>query len=161
MLAVLGWRWARIDRTEPGWRSVLRLPRREPARTADTEALLMRTAEHLARTLAEPPGRFQQRWGRARWAVAARRAIPLLACVGVVAAAALVPRLGLAPDAGLRMFIFNLPPLLLVLVFWLPELPRIELPRWPRRLAASAWREPRAGGPGALPHPDSSTPAAG
>jgi hypothetical protein len=45
------------------------------------------------------------------------------------------------------MLIFNEPPLLMVLVFCLRELPSIEIPPWPRRAAAQHWREPSADAP--------------
>jgi hypothetical protein len=47
----------------------------------------------------------------------------------------------------MRMMIFNGPPLLLVVFFCLRELPRIEIPPWPRRSTAPGWRvaKPAAG----------------
>ena len=70
-----------------------------------------------------------------------RRAVPLLVCLLLVAAAASVRKLGLDDDAMLRMIIFNVPPLLMVAVFCLPELPRIEIPPLPKRLVAASWRD--------------------
>jgi hypothetical protein len=38
------------------------------------------------------------------------------------------------------MLVFNAPPILLVVCFSLREMPRIELPRWPRPSPLTAWR---------------------
>jgi protein-S-isoprenylcysteine O-methyltransferase Ste14 len=75
-----------------------------------------------------------------RWAVTARRAVPLLVCLGVIGAALAVPALNLPPDSVLRMLIFNAPPLLLGLFVVLREMPRVELPPRPRRPTAAHWR---------------------
>jgi hypothetical protein len=39
------------------------------------------------------------------------------------------------------MLMFNAPPLLLIVLFCLPEMPRIEFPPLPRRLRAPSWRD--------------------
>jgi hypothetical protein len=57
-----------------------------------------------------------------------------------VAAAALFPSLGLSRESPVWMLIFNAPPLLLALFFSLREMPRITLPRAPRRVRDDAWR---------------------
>lgn len=142
LLAVIGWDWGRIGYMRGAWRGSLKLRRREPERSRDAERKLQRTAEHLARTLAEPPGQYHDRLVRARWEVTFRRAIPLLVCVGLIAASLAVPYLSLSEDSVFRMLIFNAPPLLLALFFSLREIPRIEIPPMPRRLTASAWRRP-------------------
>jgi hypothetical protein len=66
--------------------------------------------------------------------------MPLLACFGLIGAAASVPRLHLAENSGLRMLIFNAPPILMMLFFCLRELPRIEVPPLPRRSRNPRWR---------------------
>lgn len=142
LLAVLGWGWPCLRRTRQGWAGSLRLRGSGAQRSQDAEAKLEQAALHLARTLAEPPQRFHERLAAARWGVVFRRAIPLLGCVGLIAAAAAVPRLALAQDSPIRMLIFNAPPLLLVAFFSLREMPRIEIPPWPRRAVATAWVEP-------------------
>jgi hypothetical protein len=141
LLAVLGWDWGLLRRVRDGWRSTLKLRGREPERSRDAELRLERTVEHLARTLEERPGQFHDRWAAARWRVAFRRALPLLVFFGVIAGAAASSRLHLADDSPIRMLIFNLPPILMMLVFCMRELPRVELPRFPRRSFAAAWRE--------------------
>jgi hypothetical protein len=42
------------------------------------------------------------------------------------------------------MLIFNAPPLLMVAFFCMREMPRIEIPPWPRRSRAPGWRVPAA-----------------
>jgi hypothetical protein len=140
LLAVLGWPWTRLTRVRDGWKCTLRLRGSAAARSRDAEAKLQRTAQHLAQTLAEPPLRFHQRQFKARWGVTLRRATPLLLSVGLFAAAAAVSRIDLATDSVFRMLIFHSPPLLLVALFCMPEMPRIEIPPWPRASAAPGWR---------------------
>ena len=48
-------------------------------------------------------------------------------------------RAALDDFSPLRMMLFNIPTLLLALAFSMQELPRFEIPPWPRRLDASAW----------------------
>ncbi len=144
LLAVLGWPWTRLTRSADGWRSSLRLRGRGLARSADAQAKLQRTVAHLARTLAEPPARFHARLLPARWRVVARRAFPLLFTFGLVAGVAAVPKLQLAPDSVLRMLIFHAPPLLMMLVFCMREMPRIEIPPWPKPLPDTSWRHVQA-----------------
>jgi hypothetical protein len=140
LLAVLGRDWSRLGEAGEGWRSSLRLRGDERARSRDAEAKLVQAATHLARCLEEPPARFHERHVAARWRVYAWRSVPLLACAALVLAAASVPKLNLADNSPWRMLIFNAPPLLLILVFCLRELPRIELPPWPRPATAATWR---------------------
>ncbi len=146
LLAVLGLRWARLDRTGATWRSSLVLRERGAARSAEAQAQLRLAAAHLARTLAEPPAAFHDGRVGARWAVTARRAVPLLAFAGTIGAALAVPALELPPDSVWRMLIFNAPPLMLGLLVVLRELPRVEIPPLPRRPAAASWRS----GPGSV-----------
>jgi hypothetical protein len=140
LLEVLGRGWARLDASRSGWSSHTGLGGRGAARYRDAEARLRRAAAHIARTLSEPPARYAERLRAARWSVAARRSVPLVAVVALVAAAALFPSLGLSRESPVWMLIFNAPPLLLALFFSLREMPRITLPRAPRRVRDDAWR---------------------
>ncbi|MCX7228930.1 MAG: hypothetical protein NTW15_07940 [Burkholderiales bacterium] len=140
LLEVLGRGWARLDAGPSGWTSHTGLGGRGAARYRDAEARLRRAGTHLARTLSEPPARYAERLRAARWSVAARRSVPLVAVVALVAAAALFPSLGLSRESPVWMLIFNAPPLLLALFFSLREMPRITLPRPPRRVRDDAWR---------------------
>lgn len=139
LLAVLGWDWTRLEARADGWRGHLRLRGRGIGRSVHAERRLRRAVDHLARTLAEPPGRFHDRHRLARWGVVLRRAVPLLVSLGLIAAAAAVPRLALADDSVMRMLILNAPPLLLIGFFCVREIPRIEIPPLPRRSTAAGW----------------------
>jgi hypothetical protein len=147
LLSVLGGHWSRLTRRRDGWAASLRLRGSGAERSADAESKLTSAARHLAETLAEEPGRFHPRWRGARWRAAARRGFPLAAIVLMCIAAAAVPQLDLQDDSVLRMLVFQAPPLLLVLFFGLGEMPRIEVPPWPRQLTATAWRKGVAPGP--------------
>ena len=140
LLAVLGWDWAPLSRARELWKSTLRLRGREPQRSLRTQQYFTKAVRHLDKTLGEPPARYHAEHAAARWSAALRRAAPLLICVGLIAAAAAVPRLHPAQDSGLRMLILNAPPLLMSLFFCLREVPRIEIPPLPRPLTAPAWR---------------------
>jgi hypothetical protein len=140
LLAVLGWGWSRLTRGERGWACSLKLRGADPAKSRQAEALLEHCAGHLARTLGEAPAHFHQRFVRARWVVAFRRSIPLLACLALVAGAACIPYLNLPQESVFRMLILNSPPLLMLLIFSMREVPKIEIPPLPRRATAAAWR---------------------
>lgn len=140
LLSVLGWDWSRLRRMPQVWRGHMRVRGREPERSRHAEIQLEAAARHLAQTLSEPPPRFHERWVRARWGVYLRRATPLLVSIGLIGAAAAVPRVHLTENSGLRMLIFNAPPLLMILVFCLRDIPSIEIPPWPRRSTAVAWQ---------------------
>jgi hypothetical protein len=145
LLAVQGASWTRLVPKRGGWVGGVRPRGRGEARSRDTEARLAQMAQHLVRTFSEPPAAFHARHTAARWAVMARRAVPLLVCLMVIMGALAVPYLHLGPDSVFKMLIFNSPPLLLALFFSLRETPRIEIPPWPSRLQAPAWRAPSAG----------------
>jgi hypothetical protein len=140
LFAVLGRAWAPLEREHEGrWRGSLRLRQREPARSRLAEMGWSLGVRHLAATLAEPPRSFHERFAVARWVVALRRSLPLLACIGLIAGAASVPRLHLAESSGWRMLIFNAPPILMMLFFCLRELPRFEIPPVPRASQSGRW----------------------
>jgi hypothetical protein len=141
LIAVLGWDWARLIPDKERWTSKVRVRGREPLRSRRTEVKLETTAAHLARTLAEPPRRYHQQWFAARWGVAFRRAIPLLAGIGLMAGALAVPSLHIPEGSPIRLLIFNSPTILIALAFCLQELPRLEIPPLPRRLSAATWRK--------------------
>jgi hypothetical protein len=140
LLAVLGWRWTRLVRSKDAWRASLRLRGRGSARIKEAEAGLDRAARHLARTLAEPPTHFHQQHVLARWGVFARRGVPLMAIIALIATGVAIPSLNLSQESVVRMLIFNSPPLLMLVVFSMREVPRIEIPPVPRLLDAPGWR---------------------
>jgi hypothetical protein len=139
VLAVLGWDWSPLRPSGDGWRGSLRARGREPARSRGIERRFEQAVLHLAQTLAQPPQRFHERWTRARWRVYFQSGIPLLTCIGLIVAVAVLPRAHLAEHSALRMLIFNAPPLLMGLFFCLREIPRIVIPPLPRRARAAAW----------------------
>lgn len=146
LLAVLGWSWARLIPRQHGWSTRLRLRGEGYKRCRDAERKLELAVHHLARTLAEPPAHFHDQRVGTRWGVVARRTLPLLGSAAMIAAAFGFAKLepDLAPDSVLRMLIFHAPPILLVILFSLNELPRVEIPPLPRRPRGESWRRPRA-----------------
>jgi hypothetical protein len=144
LLAVLGWDWARMRRTRQGWSSKLRLRGREPDRSRQAEARLERTVEHLARTLAEPPGHFHDRWLKARWGVVLRRGIPLLTLIGLIAVVVAIPPVPVAQGLNLWVLLFHAPLVLIAISLSLQESSQVEIPPLPRRSTAATWWLPRA-----------------
>ncbi len=141
LLAVLGWDWGLVQRRKDYWKSSLRFRGREPERSQQAESKLDRMVEHLVQTFTEAPARFHERLSGARWGVVLRRSIPLLISIALIAAAAASANLPLAPDSPIRMMMMNLPGFLMVFVFCMRKMPVIEVPPFPRRLNAPAWRE--------------------
>ena len=141
-LAVLGWDWARLIRQKDGWKSKLRLRGRPDKRTRTAEQALQRAAEHLARTLAEPPARYHERHLKARYGVVLRRAIPLLTPIVLVITVLSLPRFDVEASP-LWWLMYHVPTGLIALSFLLQELPQFEIPPWPRPRTAPSWRVPR------------------
>jgi hypothetical protein len=142
LLAVLGWRWRPLRRHRAGWRSLLRVARREPRRTRDCERRLERAVDHLALTLREPPARFHARFPVARWVCLGRRIAAILVVLGLLAAGPLILWSDLPNDSVWRMLAFNSPPFLLFAVFAMREMPNLRPPGWPRPLPETAWVPP-------------------
>jgi hypothetical protein len=142
LLATLGWDWKVLSRRGTGWTGALRAPSREPARSRRIEVALGRAVAHLARTLAEPPRRFHDRLVRARWGVVFRRMIPLLASFVLIGIAVALAFADIPQDSMIVMMSLNLPPLMLVSLFCMRELPRFEIPPRPRPSNAPSWSPP-------------------
>jgi hypothetical protein len=140
LLQVLGRAWGRLTLLRAGWEATVQIAGAEPRRSADAEAKLGRTLEHIARTLAEPPLQFHQRHRGARWRVGLARAGPLSVGLAVVAVAVGSRALGWGDESVLALLANAAPPLLMAAFFMRREMPRIELPRPPRRLSASHWQ---------------------
>jgi hypothetical protein len=81
--------------------------------------------------------------------------VPLAACIGLILCAAAVPKLHLAENSGLRMLILNSPPILMILIFCLREIPVVEIPPLPRRSDAPSWRVAQPASPSTGRHPES------
>jgi hypothetical protein len=154
VLAVQGWDWARLVPATDGWTSKLRLRGDHLRRSRTAERALEQVADHLTRVLAEPPARYHQRHVWARWGVVFRRLIPTLTAAMLIIAALLLPRLTRQADAGWLMALHYVPIAVLAFSFTLQELPRFELPRWPRRPSIAQWRRGgRQPSPEILGHP--------
>ena len=139
LLATLGWDWKVLRRRGTGFTGALRVPRNEPDRSRRIETALERTVAHLARTLAEPPRRFHERLVRERWTVVLRRMTPLLLSVALIAGGFGLMFVDIPQGSLMQMMILNSPPILLVLVFGMRELPRFEIPPLPRPSTAPSW----------------------
>ena len=139
LLEVLGRAWTRLTAVRTGWQAAVQLRGAEPERSADARDKLIRTVEHLAATLAAPPQHFHQQHRAARWRVGLLRAGPLSIGLVIVAAALSVQRWGGENASVLGLLANVAPPLLMALFFMRREMPRIELPRWPRQPAADSW----------------------
>lgn len=142
LLSVIGWDWSPLEKKKGYFAAKLRVRGGEPRRSAGAEAKLERTARHLARTLGEPPEAYHERHRWARLATVLRRGIPSLTVLGMFGGVALLPRGDYMELSPLRMMVFNAPILLMAIAFSLQEMPRFEIPPWPRRLAPTAWPVP-------------------
>ncbi len=139
LFAVLGWEWRPMRALGKRWRGSVRIAAAEPERTPDVEAKLAQAVRHLANTLRSDPGAFHARWQAARWRVAFQRAIPLLIGLSLLGTAPLIQLFSLEDISLVRMFIFHAPPLLMIGIFAMRELPVIEIPPMPRRLIGHEW----------------------
>jgi len=142
LLAVIGWNWARLVPEPDGWTSRMRLRGSGEARSRKAEAALETAARHLAQTLAEPPARFHDRHLWARWGVVLRRMIPTLTAVGLIAGTVALPRIATNTEPSFWLALHYVPIGILALAFTLQELPRFEIPAWPRRSRARSWLQP-------------------
>jgi len=140
LLSVIGWDWAPLKRVDDGWQSKLRLRRKGAERSRRAEVKLERTVAHLARTLAEPPRRFHERFLAARWFAVVRRTIPVWTCVALIAAAVALPIRIIEENPALRVLLMNAPLFLIALSFTLQEQARLEIPPLPRASPAPSWR---------------------
>lgn len=140
LFEVLGGAWSRLVPLRTGWESSVMLRGEGAARSADAHARLAQTLAHLAAVLSAPPALFHQRFVARRWRIGLARGGPLALGVAVVAVAFAVRGTGGAAEAWLGALANLVPPLLMALFFMRREMPRIELPRVPRRPPASSWQ---------------------
>jgi hypothetical protein len=141
LLAVIGWGWGPLRRNGKGWRSNLRVPGTEPARSRQTEIKMEKAVTHLAHTLAAPPQLFHERLLHARWGVVFRRGIPLLIFGGLIAGAGALTFVDIPPSSFMNLVMMGTPPLLLFGAFGVSDRPPLEIPPLPRRSKATAWRK--------------------
>lgn len=140
LLEVQGRAWTRLVPRRQGWEASVQLRGSEPERSADAEARLAQTLQHLQRTLSGTPAQFHRQHRARRWRIGLARGGPLMLGVVLVAAAFAVRGRGGAGESALAALANLAPPLLMALFFMRREMPRIELPRLPRAPAASAWQ---------------------
>jgi hypothetical protein len=141
LLAVIGWGWGPLRRNGHGWRSNLRVPNNEPARTRQVLIKLEKVVAHLARTLAAPPPSFHDSLLRARWSVVFRRGIPLLIFGGLIAGSGALAFVEIPQGSIMNLVMMGTPPLLLFGAFGISDRPPLEIPPWPRRPKATGWRK--------------------
>ena len=140
LFAVLGSRWDRLVPTLHGWKTSIALRGPEPRRTEQAESRMLQAIEHLERTLAAEPAEFHARHRWARWRVALGEAVPVSLGVGIVALAIGIQQWWPERSSWIAMLANLAPPVLMALFFMRREMPRIGLPRFPRRVPATAWQ---------------------
>ncbi len=144
LLAVLGWAWSPLTSGKQGWTGKFRLRGTADQRTRRAELGLQRAAEFLAQTLAAPPAAFHDQHLAARWRAVFRRAIPILTPILLLITLLVMPRLPLMDHASAWTLIYQLPTVLIAISFMTQDLPKFEIPPWPRRASAASWLRPRA-----------------
>lgn len=133
VMAVLGWAWSPLKRGAAGWQCSVRLQGRGGERSSDAETKLSLAAHQLSAWWGHASGNdaWHRRWRWARWAVALRRAIPVLVCGGLVAELASAGAAQVAQGTGMRGPVLLAATGLLMLFFARSEGPRIEWPPFP------------------------------
>jgi hypothetical protein len=140
LLAVIGLGWGPLRKIPSGWRGNLRVPSREPERSRRIERSLESAVTHLTQTLAAPPRSFHDSRLGARWGVVARRATPLFLFGGLIAVIGGLSFVDIPEGSIMNLIIMGTPPLLLFGAFGMRDRPPFEIPPFPKRSAATAWR---------------------
>ncbi|MFL5285184.1 MAG: hypothetical protein ACJ8AW_30465 [Rhodopila sp.] len=144
LLAVLGRDWGLLRRRRAGWIGSVRARGSTFDRSRQIETKLERLVAHLTATFARPPAQFHETRVKARWAVAFRRAAPLLSFVALIAGAGSLSFIRIPDGSILRLLIMGTPTMLLFGAFTMREWPAIEFPTFPRRPKTTEWHQPRA-----------------
>ncbi len=143
LLAVLGRGWKALARKPAGWLASVRVAKREPERTPDSERKLRRTLDHLIAALGAPPERFHARYRRGRWAFFARRWGGILVVMGALVSGPVILLFDPPHESLWRLLAFNTPNFLIFAWFLVREIPSVRPPRVPGPLPPEAW-EPLA-----------------
>ena len=143
LLAVLGWAWSPLTDGRQGWSGKYRLRGTPDKRTQRADQALGQVAAHLASTLAAPPAAFHDQHTAARWRVVFRRAIPILTPILLLITLLVTPRLPLMDRASVWTLVYQLPTVLIAISFMTQDLPKFEIPPFPRRASATTWLRPR------------------
>jgi hypothetical protein len=138
-LAVLGWRWTRLVPYGAGWTTRLRMRGSAAERTRQGETALRRAGQHLAQSLALSPQGWHARHRAARWGAFFRRGIPTFTALGLVGMALGSSQLDLPLSTAAWVALYHVPTLIVAGSFMLQELPRFEIPPWPRVPSAPGW----------------------
>jgi hypothetical protein len=141
LFAVLGMPWKLLRHRDGSWKFLLHAPTREPGRSTATLQRFARAVIHLDRVLGDAPAAFHGAYRGARWRVWVRRLTPLAVGVVIIASLPLIDRLFLNDEANMNPLIFGIPNFLIIAFIYLSrhEMPNLELPPFPRPLAADAW----------------------
>ena len=140
LLEVLGRGWSRLVPLRTGWETSVMLRGSGPERSAHARERLALALRQVAQVLGEPPARFHERFAARRWRIGLLRGVPVAFGVAIVALAFAVRDTGSRAEALLGALANLVPPLLMALFFLRREMPRIELPRVPRRPADDSWQ---------------------
>jgi hypothetical protein len=144
LLAVLGRDWGILRRRRAGWTGSVRVRGSAFDRCRQIESKLERMVAHLTATLSRPPLHFHETLRRARWRVALWRASPLLVFFTLIAGILGLSHVEVPQNSVMRLLPAMMPALLMFGAFSMRDRPPIELPSFPRRLRATAWRQPPA-----------------
>jgi len=142
LVAVLGRAWRPLLSTDQGWKTTVKLPRREPRRSEVARERFLRTVDHLAGCWAETPAHFHRRFVGQRWNVFRRRTIWMQ--IGAVTLAILFwmfQQEEIAAGGLLPLWVNSIPLLLLIgaFFFWSWDVPLLEFPPIPREPRAQGW----------------------
>jgi hypothetical protein len=142
LLAVLGWGWRPLRQDERGtWWGSLKPPAREPKRTARLEAMLDKTVDHIAQTLATGPGEFHRRHYGSRWRAAFQRLLPSL--IGSSLVVVFVVLVFVLPKTSFtHMIMLDLAIAGIVAMALMDKSYRMEIPPMPRPLTQTQWCSP-------------------
>jgi hypothetical protein len=144
LLAVLGRDWGILRKRRAGWTSTLWVRGKAFDRCRQIESKLERLVAHLTTTLSRPPLHFHETLRRARWRVALWRASPMLVFFALIAGILGLSHVEVPQNSVMRLLPAMMPALLMIGAFSMRDRPPIEIPSFPRRLRATAWRQPPA-----------------